>query len=209
MVADDFWSWYLSIEVHDYFVADGAIVYQYASVIPSDQTDEEDGWSIGCKIIKGETDSDVIQYFTHEPSEIDVLKNANAAVIGETWTSQADDWEETLTDFNWTAGYAYGDQPDAVVDIDTAQLTCYFYLSIPKIGRVASDYGRTFDVTVGSRVYADDSATEFTSLTEDTYSFYLEELPTYDSFNAVETGAVSSFMASAVASIAIILAFAF
>lgn len=210
-VESDYWWWYVATDMGDSLMSDGEILYQWVTMIDQSADYTEDPFTIGCAITKGVADTYTVQVFTHttSPDTTTYLQSdADPSVVGQKWAEQNADEINVLSDTAWTAGTAHHGSnvaPDSTESLNT-NFACYFAREYAKIGRNPNDFNKDFEVTIGSRLYANDDATTFDSVPSP--AAFTVTLTEPDSYNTQTTGAFSLF-ASSLAAVAMLLALAF
>ena len=202
LTESDWMYWYIAVEMPTSFATDGEILYTYITMDAG--TDTEDIITASCQTVFG-SDTYSIAIF-NQGDDLDALSSENADyVIGETIDAQADDYEEEEADHSWIAGLDYNGELAPAADDDEGLYTnyaCYFVKEEPKLGRDDTLFDRDIDIIIGARIYATDSATDFTDLAESSDTLFIDEIGNYSS------GATGLFV-STMATVMFLFAFAF
>lgn len=180
------------------------VLYQWATMV--NQNDAEEVYTVACKRTIGDDETFSVEYFTQDSTSSEALfpADTNADVYGLTWSTQAPDYKEEDDDHSWIAT---SDHHTLVGDSDTEAnkiYACYVALELPKIGRNPADFDKTYDVTLGARLYESDSATEYTTIPSATSSFDYPLPSDFESDAQVEEGAYALF-ASTIAALAVLV----
>jgi len=77
-------------------------------------------------------------------------------------------------------------------------------MEIPKIGRNPADFNKTYDISMGARIYADDDATTFDTIPTATGTIIYTEPDSYVVAEEKVAGAFALF-ASSMATIAVLI----
>ena len=163
----------------------GETLYQFVTLTnPSTNA----SFTVGCYNTVGTANSDAIAYFKHTSGNADQLISTSNLVTGKTYLTQASDLKEEPDDIKWKAGTTHvptANQAPASTTAGNTNYACHFYEEMPKIGRNPKDFGITYNVKYGARIYKDSSATTFDSVPESTTSITKAALPTYVAQTAV------------------------
>jgi len=177
-------------------VKDGEVFYQYVTVThPTTKATE----TIGCSMTIGTDNSYAVDVFTHPKDAATgaVILNslnsmvpaanvadpdvANPNVTAMKYSVQAADLKQSVEDTVWTAGTTHA--PTAAAESTIAgnkAYTCYMYKELPKIGRNPNEFGITYDIQVGFRLYANADATTYdTAAAPSTATLELKALPEF------------------------------
>merc|ERR1740139_1872562 len=95
------------------------------------------------KVAEGATDTQVINYFT--------MDGDNAA-LGPT------------SDLVGAASSEHSPSVDASETDENTVFSCFLAEELPKIGRNPADFGMTYDITIGARIYETEDATTFVTI---------------------------------------------
>ena len=202
LTESDWMYWYVAVEMPTSFATDGEILYTYLTIDAGTETEEI--MTAGCQTAFGSSDY-ALSIFTHG-DDADALSSTNADyVIGQTIDAQADDLEEEDSDHSWLAGLDYngGLAPESEDSLYT-NYACYFVKEEPKIGRDDTLFDRDVSITIGARIYADTSVTEFTDLAEVSDTLFIDEIGSY----STKTGA-AGLLVSTMATVMLLFTFAF
>lgn len=202
ITASDFWAWTLSVDMPEGLVGSDYILYQWATM--TNQDDPTEVYTVACKRTIGDDETFSVEVFTQDDTSSTVLFPAetNAEVYGKAWTDQAPDYKEEDDDHSWVAT---NDHHTLVGDSETDGnkiYACYLALELPKIGRNPADFDKTYDMTLGARLYENDSATTFTTIPSSTSSFEYPQPADFEVEEQVE-GAYALF-ASTMAALAVL-----
>jgi hypothetical protein len=185
----------LTMDMPTNLVKDGEVFYQYVTVThPTTKATE----TIGCSMTIGTDNSYAVDVFTHPKDAAGaVILNslnsmvpaanvadpdvANPNVTAMKYSVQAADLKQSVEDTVWTAGTTHA--PVAAAESTIAgnkAYTCYMYKELPKIGRNPNEFGITYDIQVGFRLYADADATTYdTATAPSTATLELKALPEF------------------------------
>lgn len=119
-------------------------------------------------------------------------------VIGQTWTTQAADYQEESGDILWEAGSTYAQDAPVSTKYNSTNRACYFAKRLQKLGRNPNDFNKNFTVDIGARIYDNATATTFTEITTSTETLAQGEPASYA---VAVTGAISSFAYSMAAAV--------
>ena len=203
--ASDFWWWYLTLDLPDELMSNGEILYQWVTLI--DMTGYELPYSIGCKTVVGEDGNSQIDLFTQDANTVADMFSTSVTVYGQTWDNQA----ASIKDENftmWTAGEQNAPEAPASTVEGNTNHACYFSKEFPKIGRDYENFDKQFDIYVGARIYANDSATSFTAIPEVADTIELSA-PTEFAFRMDIAGACSLVSSTAAAITVVFMSLSF
>lgn len=201
ITASDWWTWTLSVDMPVGMVGDDYILYQWATMI--NQDDDEDTFTIACVRTVGDDTTMSARVYTQDSSSQTALyPDDSDNVVGLAWDSQAPIYLEEDQDHDWTATSDYTSLVgDSATDTNKIY-GCYLAKELRKIGRSSSDFGQTYTVHVGARLYEDDSATTFTTIPMASSSFEYPEPPAY--VVATTTEGAFALFASTMAALAVL-----
>lgn len=207
LVASDYWYFTMSLDLTEGLLADDKIIYQWATFV--DQAASQNTFTVGCKRTVGDDTESVMDYFEQSASEVDALKPESALVVDQIWSAQAPDLRFEDTDTDWigtdSAGVGAAEHTPEVSASATSgnkKYACKLAMEMPKIGRNPADFEKTYDITMGARLYDADDSTTFTTIPESTTTYFLDQPPSYK-VAVVETGSYALF-ASSIAAIAVL-----
>jgi len=167
------------LDVTDALFSEGEVFYQWVTLV--NQDDSSDAFTIGCKMTKvaeGATDTQVINYFTMDGDNA-ALGPTSDLVVDLVWTAQAPDLLEEDADHVWVASSEHSPSVAASETDENTVFSCFLAEELPKIGRNPADFGMTYDITIGARIYETEDATTFITIPSVTSTVTKEEPPTY------------------------------
>jgi len=129
------------------------------------QADAEDTITIACKRTIGDDETFHVDVYTQDSTSQTALYPDDATnVVGFTWNAQASDYKEEEGDYLWQATSSYSTLEGESETTDNKIYACYVAKELSKIGRNPSDFDKTYDLTLGARIYENDEATDFITI---------------------------------------------
>jgi len=187
----DWWWWYVAIDMPSALMQTGEVLYQFVTLTnPTTNA----SFTIGCYNTVGVANTDAIAYFKHDSGQADQLTSTSGLVTGKSYGTQAADLKEEPDDIKWKAGTTHvpaASQAPASATAGNTNYPCYFYEEMPKIGRNPNDFGITYNVKYGARIYKDSAVTTFDSVPESTTTISKPALATYVAQAAVAAAPVA------------------
>ena len=207
ITSSDWWWMSLTMDMPTNLVKDGEVFYQYVTIThPTTKATE----TVACGMTIATDNSYTVDVYTHPKvsgvvdlyslnSKIADPANAanpqidNTEVFGLKYTVQAPELKQSIEDTVWTAGTAHAPvtAPESTIAGNKAY-TCYMYKELPKIGRNPNEFGITYDLQVGFRLYADADATTYDTASPSTTTLDLPAIPAYVDPNAATTAPESA-----------------
>lgn len=211
LVASDYWYFSMSLDMTEGLLSDDQVLYQWATLIDQAADSPDAPFTIACKRTFGDDATAVMDYFAQDSTELEALYPESALVTGVVWTAQAPDLRYEDSDVLWVGtasdGTGAAEHAPAVSasSIDgNKKYTCSLAKELAKIGRNPADFEKTYAVKMGARIYADDSATTFTTIPMSETTYFLDQPPSYA---VAAEGAYALFVSSIAALAVLFMAF--